>query len=609
MSSLSFALSADEQQAAEDAAELIALRAEKAATQWQATATPPAASATTPAKPPPLRGGILANGDVWTGGGLAGSPHRLFQPMSPSASRPTDTKGKNYAFKECTAQFPQSNQYDTDATSQVKLTSYVRELETYLEITGQDGVFIVKHPKDGVERNILKYSGMYTIKDVADHVANLRITGDQYDADNLLTSGMLMLNSIGPNLKGEIEKHLHGGDTKTGPYVFILIMQRIVSSSSSSWRALTRELETLDITTEPGENVEAFADKISRICRVLEGANKLPDDVSSIVAQTFTTSRVPQFANKFMGIFGDLDDHSKTLEWGEVVLKATSLYQTLKQQKRWTVDLPRGAPAGLASELVSTDGSTTMTCHNCGVAGHLARNCPKAAKDPWKSTPPSAGGQQTMTKFDKKYYWCGACKHWNLTHLTGEHKPGGGKRRGGGGGTDAKTPDAVVPTPPVAAVSTPTPQPTVTPAAPTPTPSGLVMQQGFMCGFVGGITTEGKNLDGYESSWTYGPDEHGELVRCQGPHNKKPKVTTEHDSHGGLWSSSEDDDDDDEDYVDDDDKIEVKPAKKQQAMRFLDSPPGHGLFDDTSDSEDDFDDAVEFMNEVEDLDRITALKD
>ena len=116
MSSFSFALSADEQQAAEDAAELIALRAEKAAaTQWQATAMP----AATPARAPPLRGGILPNGDAWTGGGLAGSLHRLLQPASPSASRPTDTKGRNYAFKECTGQFPQSNQYNTDATSQV----------------------------------------------------------------------------------------------------------------------------------------------------------------------------------------------------------------------------------------------------------------------------------------------------------------------------------------------------------------------------------------------------------------------------------------------------------------------------------------------------------
>lgn len=580
-------LSPAEQLAAENAAEVIYLRA-----QLRVASTTPVTKAVIK----PLRGGII-NGIAWTGGGLTGSPFERTAPKSVVSYRPEDFRGMSTVNAKCTAEFPAASCLDSISTCQVSILSYLSDIKTFLTLTGQDGVFLAEDTA-GKERNILDHSGMYTAEEIAAHVKDLRASGDSYDENNLVTSGVFMLKTIGPTLKREIGKFLHDEDLKTGPYIFMLIYERIVTCSASTWRTLETDLAGLNLSTEPGENVETFAEKLSGICRTLEGAGMLPKDAAMLVTRSLMTSKVPVFAQTFLGIYGELNKKPKSHKWDDVIMEGTSLYRNLVQSKMWTVDTPRGSPAGLASELVATDGSSTMTCHNCGVVGHMARNCPKNTKDPWKSTPPSAGAQQTMTRSEKKYYWCGTCKHWNLTHLTGDHKAGSGDRRGGRRGTDTapKTPDVVAPAPSAAVAITPTPQPVVTP---DPTPSGLVMQQGFMCGFVGGITTEA-DPGGYESSgttWTYGVDEHGELVREQGCHNKKPSKSAEDDSYHGLWSSS-----------DDDSEHKEKPAK---VARFLVGPPGqdHGLLDDSSDSDDDFDDAVEFISDVEKLDQTIALKD
>lgn len=567
-------LSPAEVQAAADAAELISLRTQLAAALAAPVNVPPLI--VTPAFPlitPPLRGGV-ENGIAWTGGGRRGTIFGLSEPTSPDAFRPTDFRSMNIVHSKCTSGFPEKNCYDTDTTNQVKLVSYLREVKTFLTQTGQEGIFYMKHTGDGVERNILDYSGMYTSNDVQSHVTELRTTGDSYDAKNLRTSGILMLTTIGPTLKGEIEKFIHSDDSKTGPYIFMLIIERIVTCSTSTWRALITELGKLSIVNEPGENVEAFSDKITGICRTLEGADQLPKDNAMLVAKSFMYSSVKTFGSTFMAMYGAIDDNPNAYQWHTIVLRATKLYRGMVQQELWTVDMPR-APAALAGELVvSEGGGSNMTCHNCGVVGHISRNCPRnnggAGKDPWKSTAPAAGASQTMTKFDKKYFWCGTCRHWNLTHLTEAHKAGGGggDRRGGRNrrGTDStpvKTEDVTPVASPSAAVSissAPVQQEAATIS------SGLVMQGGFMCGFVGEVVTTASD-DDYDNMFAHKLDfdERGEFEqRC---------------SKRGKW------------WLNEDGGYDVPEP---------DMPP----FNEKYDSEDDFDNAVEFE---EDMEEYTSL--
>ena len=83
-----------------------------------------------------------------------------------------------------------------------------------------------------------------------------------------------------------------------------------------------------------------------------------------------------------------------------------------------------------------------------------------------------------------------------------------------------------------------------------------------MCGFVAEVTTstpatkvsfDKASDDG--STWTYGVDELGELVRCQGPHNKKRD--RDETPSGSDWSDhSHDDFDDAVEFMEDIEKKE-----------------------------------------------------
>jgi hypothetical protein len=465
-------------------AELANLRAQVAslmATQGvSAPVVAPSAIAT------PLRGGIL-NGIAWTGGGTESSSKRLTSPASPDAYRPTDFRSMRGVYDKCTTGLAPESCFDTATTNTVSLVMYLNDVKTLISQTGQDGVFLVTH-QDGVERSLLEFSGMYTSSEVEVHVKKLLESSDDYDKKNLVSSGLLMLKTIGPTLRGEIQKFINDPATNTGPFIFMLIIERIITSSSQTWRNMINDLQKLRLSQEPGENVEAFSVKVNHLCRTLEGANQLPPDAAVLVSQCFMSSAVEVFKIKFMGIFGELDSQPRKYTWLEVVSQATRMYHTLKlTEGNWSVEV-RVPPHSLPAAVVLKEGASTSNCHSCGKPGHFSRNCPNnvngggGSKDPWKNTAPAAGQPETMIKFDKNYYWCGTCKAWNLSHVTDKHVTGASNRggRNRASNTPAQAPAPVqTPAPPAASLA-----PTLLASAPTDQAHfSLIPHSGFMCSF------------------------------------------------------------------------------------------------------------------------------
>jgi hypothetical protein len=477
---------ADATQAASDAAELAMYRSRA----QQAQQAQPAVVPVVPV--PPKRGGI-EDRLAWTGGGDA--------PLTPYSFRPTDFKSKQVVFAKCTEGLPTTKHLDvgsgntsTGGPQLVTLMAWLNEIKRFLEETGQDGVFYLKDNK-GVERSLLTHSGMFTTDEAKNHVATLAVDGDNYDAVNMTMSGTALMNSIGPTLHSDLQKFITG--TLMGPVVFMLIVSRIQSSSASSWRAMVDALKAMRLSQEPGQNVDTFSDKISSYCRQLEGANKLPEDITVLLAECYMDCTVEAFKIQFLTLFNLCDADPQCTVWHDVVSTATSSFRRLDGRHAWNVDVPRGSAIGMAGALVPGSANTDVRlCFECGSPDHLRNRCPVLGANngrsrgngggrggrggvsgggpgggSWKYNPPADGAPETMQKFGVPYMWCATCGNWNISHVTSAHVAGIGR--------SARPPVG----PPVPAQEAPAP---ATPdaagmVAPMVSDFSLVQFGGFMC--------------------------------------------------------------------------------------------------------------------------------
>jgi hypothetical protein len=429
-------IDAANKQASIDASDLLMFRAMHALQK-----TPPATKA--PVKP--IRGGIEGK-YAWTGGSTV-NPRT--SPLTPDCYRDaTDLKLMRLTHARCTEGLPESKRLDVGTGpsgaggGNTTMVAWLTAFRLFAQDTGQDAVFYLQD-KDGVERSLLTHSGMFTTENAKTHCASLADVGDTYDMRNMETSGVAMMNSIGPTLHADLQKFITGN--LLGPVIFMMIVDRIQSSSASVWRNVVTKLRKMRLNEEPGENVDTFSDKITGYCSSLEGANKLPEDITVILAEAFAACTVEVFRIKFLNIFERCDEDPGCTTWQKEVEVATSSFRRLIGRELWIVDVPRGGALGMAGGLVpgnAQSGDGPPVCYNCGSPDHFQRSCTAAggngsrggAVSTWKSSPPATGASEHMRKFEKDYYWCDQCKSWNLSHKTGAHQAGIG-RRGPAAGT------------------------------------------------------------------------------------------------------------------------------------------------------------------------------
>ena len=450
------------------------------------------AAALSPMITSPLRGGLLhipgKLSVVWTGGGLSATASERLKAASPFAYRPAGLKEMSSIYEHNTTGLSTEKRLEVASTAgTVTLMAWKNNCHNHFVKNGQDGVMLVK--MDGVEMPLVANSGRINSAKAKLHVTELLDSGDEYDEHNLATSGEFLLDSIGPALLSSIQTLMPANDPASamGPFIFMLIMERIMTSSSSLWRDMVTKLGGMRIANEPGENVGTFSEKLKSMCMALEGAGELPNDVSFLICRSIMKCSVKVFESHYTALYANLQFNPRAITWHAIIVEAVGLYNALVQDNEWTVNDPV-PPRSLAALVPSSTGPSgeDRTCHLCGVAGHLSRNCPTAQgkrnsrqRQPmplWKTTGPAPGQPETMTKYDKTYFWCTTCSHWNVTHLTENHTSGIGKRAVTAPPTPAPPVAAVAAAPPVAAVVAP-------PVSLIPAPFNL-STFGFKCSLV-----------------------------------------------------------------------------------------------------------------------------
>ncbi len=158
-----------------------------------------------------------------------------------------------------------------------------------------------------------------------------------YDRQNLDYSAIFLKASLTSKFCAELE-HALALDA-TGPQILISIIERKLSLQASLQRELIADLEKLNLTSEPGENIPNFNAKVKDLCEAIEKCGPAPIDLNLIVMRRFVNCSVSIFAQhvntKYFDLFTDPNKHP----WRETLEHHAYMYYQLKDM--WTPEASR----------------------------------------------------------------------------------------------------------------------------------------------------------------------------------------------------------------------------------------------------------------------------
>ena len=393
----------------------------------------------------PRIGGSI-KGCYWVGGSNL-TANKLVRPRSTLAWRPDDYKSAARVEEQCQKGLPIERQLSEDGkASKITLTSWITSLRVNLEERGLDTVFRIINNTTGAETYLLEKWGESKNEEMIETwVKNLReglptSAGPcTFDEDNLIWSGKAVLNSISLDMWESIEKSLP--PYPSGPEVFGAVIRKKQYLNASSVRKMVDQLQGMKLISEPGQNVNTFANKILELANRIEGSGGAPADLALIVAGTFLGGTVQAFELKVLGLHDRLDEDPACLDIKTMVKRLQSKYDSLVTLDMWTPKNDRKAnednelaaltatvsnlvqklttrsdQPGNTSEVIEADAQQTNNASGGG--GTTTKS--------WKRIAPKQGETESKTLEGILYKWCGKCKRWTsgdkYLHSTSEHK-------------------------------------------------------------------------------------------------------------------------------------------------------------------------------------------
>ncbi len=428
---------------------------------------------------------------AWTGGGCFGV-NVLVGPRSSKGYRSNIMKAKVKTEEGCCEGLGDSKKLSMKEDSKVTFIQWINLVRERAETTGMDTVFHVSI--DGAtEINILKQFGALTLTQIHNWSIRLRDGEDHrpgyviantpcpYDVEHLSWSRKMIENSIDNDLWRSIQKELEP-DT-SGPEIFKIIVSKFQASSANMVRSLMEKLDKLRLNEDDREDVSALADKVSEICRQIEGSGSEPPDLAFVVAGCFQESTVNTFMVEAAGMHSELNRNVGRHTWRDSIQTLTASYNSLSSSGKWPPakkhetkttealnaritkleqkenQYKQGNSYNNGNENGGGNGQYNYRnhqkkCYTCGSTEHLARNCPNRRNDGSNGNdgqtkhpsriPPKDGESEIRTRANgEKEMWCDRCKRWRTgpkAHTTNQHRATSGNNQGNGGSNENEGP-------------------------------------------------------------------------------------------------------------------------------------------------------------------------
>jgi len=297
-----------------------------------------------------------------------------------------------------------------------------------------------------ITKNLLENYSTITEQEVRLSCLFFQKFGQEYDVENLEWSKELLESSCELSLRDKTEERItqetfQGG----GPLYFWHMMQLITSSSEQAAVTLIDRINTMKISSLPGENVLRAVSLLRSAIIRLRLIKKLPTDARKRILAVFQTTSVVEFNE----IFRIIDITSKFSSTTPITIEA--ILTIAEEQFTEMLESTRWVGLGQDASTFVNQNNTNFNRNNSrnssgGYRNNNRRNNNTSSdanennnsnrnnwsndkyQSPW-STPPQDGKKTKMIN-GREVRWCHHCQRWNRTHTTKDHR--GPKRDSGG---------------------------------------------------------------------------------------------------------------------------------------------------------------------------------
>ena len=281
----------------------------------------------------------------------------MFRHITKKESRPTDTtllrKLRSDATTALSTPFSllpiddSDEQVANNYSLHMRISELKRRLEQY-DMQESFEILTFASPTSDVPLNktisLLDNWDAVTESMIAHHIRFLRRYGQVWDVQNLDWSLELMENSCEDSLNNKLREDLLGCPIwkSSGPYLYYLMIRRIVSSTEAAVTAMTERIKNMKLTSFEGENVTTATGQLKMAVLRLDTINKLPSDINSQLLQVMQTSSVQAFTAFFLQLERNMQQISvfnlNPIQMGpdSILDLANSGYLEMKELGDWT---------------------------------------------------------------------------------------------------------------------------------------------------------------------------------------------------------------------------------------------------------------------------------